>query len=197
MPQNTPERGYPYPLYQDPMDFPAQIQALATDMDTDIADLNQFIDGAYNRPSARIYGSAAQAIATSTTTTVSWAGAGIDYDNDGMPTLTSTGGLTLTDRGIYQVSGYITLTAAGSGATNYGISLSLVSSAGFITNPGRVSLRGHQTQDTWLSVAGLHYYAGGAGDLISLQVWHNQGTSRNITFRQMTATKVSNTLGGS
>ena len=198
MPQNTPNRGYPYPVYADtPMDFPTAIQNLATDIDTDVSALETHILGAYDRPSARIFTSTAQAITTSVTTTVSWAAATTDYDNDTMATLTAAGGLTLRDRGVYHVSGMIQLVAAGSGSTNYGISLTLVSVAGFIANPARVSIRGHQTQDTSLAVSGLHYFTGVGTDLISMQVWHNQGATRNITFRQMTATKVSNTIGGS
>src|SRR5690606_21234486 len=50
MPENTPDRGYTYPLYTDPAgDFPAQLQLMAEQMDTDIQALADTINAAYNK----------------------------------------------------------------------------------------------------------------------------------------------------
>lgn len=197
MPGATPNRGYPFPFYVEPtMDYPAASLALATAVDTDLSALESYIDGAYDRPSARIFSSVAQSIPTSTTTAVSWLGGTTDYDNDSMSNLIAGGGLNLTDRGVYELSACITIVAPGSGAV-FGLSLAIVSSAGFIPTPVTVSLRAHPTRDTWLAASALHYHTGVGTDSISLQIWHNQGAARSSTFRQLTATKLSNTTGGS
>lgn len=197
MPQNTPLRGYPYPLYTEPTkDFPAEIQAFATDVDTDVADLNQFIDGAYDRPSVRISATVAQSIPTSVTTTVSWASGTANYDNGVPPmaNLTAGGGLTLTQRGMYEISAYVNFVAPGSGTAR--MSLALNSTAGFITTPAIVSMRGNAIDDTWIAVTGLHYLTGAVTDNITLLVWHNQGAALGIGARSLVAVKTSNTIGG-
>ena len=62
MPANTP-RGYSYPLYTDTMDgFPAAMQDLATDVDTDMQALVNQVNAAQNRPSVRVTATANQSI---------------------------------------------------------------------------------------------------------------------------------------
>lgn len=192
MPQNTPNRGYPYPLYNEPtMDFPASIQALAVDIDADVGALDTYITDAYDQPSARIVGAGTLSpVAHNTVAIVPWTFGTVAYDNDAMATMTATGGLTLTDPGVYQVSAYINLVAPGSGSTFY-IRVAFTSSAGFIGTPASMSLRGHPTQDTWLSLSALHYVVAGP-DLIQTTIWHDQGTTLQMAAggRQMTATRI-------
>lgn len=198
MPQNTP-RGYTYPLYNEPTkDFPAEIQELATDIDTDMTLLQNFITGAYQRRAVRIGGTGTQAIPTGVTTTVSWLGGGVDYDNGTPPmaNLTATGGVSLYERGVYELSAWVNFLAPG-GATTPRISLEFASTAGFIATPSIVSLRGDITDDTWFSITALHYLTGAVTDNVSLRVWHNLGANLTISSRNMVATKTSNTVGGS
>lgn len=197
MPANTPNRNYPYPLYTElTMDFPTASQSLATAVDSDLSVLEPFILNAYDRPSARIFSNVAQSIPNNAFTAVSWLGGTADYDNDGMANLIAGGGLNITERGVYELSACITIVAPGAGAT-FGLQLEFTSTGGFITTPSAVTVRAHPTQDTWLAVSALHYYPGGGTDSIGLRIWHNQGAARSSTFRQMTATKTSNTIGGS
>jgi len=197
MPSATPNRGYPYPLYQAATkDFPAASSALATAVDSDVGALQSYIEGAYRRPSARIATAAGQSIPASTTTAITWVGGTTDYAYGITPNLVAGGGLTLTQAGIYLISAYVTLTAPGSGLT-FGMSLYLNSSKTAIPSVSRVSVRAHPTQDTWLSVSGLHYNDGVGNDNISLTVWQNSAGARTMGFKQMSATKLSTTVGGS
>lgn len=197
MPDVTPNRGYPFPLYVEPdMDFPTASEDLAVAVDSDMSVLEPFILNAYDRPSARVFSSVAQSIPNNAATAVSWLGGTTDYDNDAMSNLVAGGGLNLTERGVYELSACITIVAPGSGST-FGLQLEFVSTGGFISTPSAVTVRAHPTQDTWLAVSALHYYPGGGTDAISLRIWHNQGAARSSTFRQMTATKTTNTVGGS
>ena len=197
MPQNTPNRGYTYPLYTEPtMDFPAQIQDLATDIDTDVTNLQTYTEGAYDRPSARIFTNAGQTVTASTNTLVNWTGATTDYAAGITPNLVVGGGLTLTERGVYQLSASVSLVAPGAGLV-FGIRLAILSSAGFIPVPVTVSVRGIALTDTWINVTCLHYHTGVGSDNLSLEVWQNSAGSRTLGFKTMTATKTSNTIGGS
>lgn len=197
MPNTTPNRGYPYPLYSDPSkDFPAASAALADALDTDVTDLEAYTEDAYQRPSARVISGVSQSIATSTTTTVSFAGGATDYGNGITPDLTATGGLTLTEAGVYLVAGYVLFPAPATGGI-FSVSLSLASSKATIPMISRTSMYAIAAQETWVSVSGLHFNDGVGSDSIRMEVWQNAGASRNITFRQITATKTSATIGGS
>lgn len=194
MPQNT-SRGYPYPLYTDaPKNFPQAIQDLATAIDTDMTALTAFISGARARPSMQITQNTAQNITNNTVTALTWAGATVNYDNAGLHTLPS--GLTLTQRGVYLLSCSVTLNAVGSGST-FATSLAMGSSAGFIPLPVQNTTRADPDNATWLSVSTLHYVTGAVPDVITMSVWHNQGATRVAGYKTLTATKISNTLGGS
>lgn len=193
MPANTPNRGYTYPLYSEPtMDFPAAIQELAEDIDTDVALLETVIDSASNRPSMRVFNNLTQNIPNSVLTNLSWAGSGTDYDSG--PLFNPLVGFELSEQGIYLLEVMVEVTAPGAG-TVFGTSLTMVSTGGVATNPTRISLRAHPTQDTWLQAATLHYVTGAAPDQISIQFWHNQGGSVAIPFRTISATKISNVAG--
>ncbi len=191
MPANTPNRSYTYPLYSDPMDFPAQIQDLATDIDTDVTALTAQIAAAQERPSVRVTSGTSQNITTGVATNLIFTTT--DYDNDTMTDFTS--GVVLNDRGVYWITGRATFNAFGSGGTFY-ISTAINSSAGFIPVSSRTTMRGHATQPSWISISSLHYTTGGAPDHITLQVLQDSGNTLVCTFKNLCATKISNTIGG-
>lgn len=194
MPQNT-SRGYPYPLYTDtPKNFPAAIQSLATAIDTDVAALQTFVAGARDRPSMMITQSATQSIPNNVTTALTWAASPVRYDNAGM--FTPPAGMTLTQRGVYLLSCSVTLNQVGSGAT-FAVSLSMNSSAGFIPLPVQNTIRANPNNPTWINVSTLHYVTGAVSDVITMSLWHNQGAAQITGLKTLTATKISNTLGGS
>lgn len=193
MPQNT-SRGYPYPLYADPKNFPAQIQALAAAIDTDVAALQSFVAGARDRPSMMITQAATQNIPNNTVTPLTWAATPIRYDNTGM--FTPPAGMTLTERGVYLLSCSVTLNQVSSGSP-FASMLIMNSSAGFISNPASITVRADPDSPTWLNLSTMHYVTGLVADSITVSLWHNQGATRVTGLKTLTATKISNTLGGS
>lgn len=76
MPQNTPNRAYTYPCYSDPVNFPAQMQEFATDVDTDVDTLVDQITTVPARTSALIFRVAALSVPNNTATTIVWDAAG-------------------------------------------------------------------------------------------------------------------------
>jgi hypothetical protein len=194
MPQNT-SRGYPYPLYTDtPKDFPQAIEDLATAIDADVAALEAFVAGARDRPSMQASSNIAQNIPNNTVTAVSWAGGAAAYDNTLI--FNPLVGMTLTERGVYLLSASVTLNQVSSGSP-FTATLTMNSTAGFIANPASISARADPDNPTWLNVSTLHYVTGLVTDNVSVSVWHNQGATRVAGYRTLTATKISNTLGGS
>lgn len=192
----TPNRGYNYPLYPDAMDFPAAIQELAQDINADVGALQNYIQGAYQRPSARVTQTVAQPIPANTMTPMTFVGAGTNYANGITPRLTAGGGLTLTQQGVYLVTAYINFAAPGAAST-FGLQLSIHSNKSYVPNIARVTVRAHTTQATWLNATGMHYNDGVGNDELRLEVWQNSATTRSIASLQMSATKISNVIGGS
>lgn len=191
MPANT-SRGYTYPLYTDPADPAAQIQDFAQDVDADVTNLENRIAAARERPSARIGSVGNQAIATGVATTLTFTVS--QYDNDSM--FFAPGLLRLTDAGVYWLSSRFTFTAFGSGGT-FGITAGLLSTAGFIPTSSRMSVRGHPTQSTHVSISSLHFHDGIGNDDITIQVLQESGNTLQCTNRNLFATKISALVGGS
>ena len=108
MPQNTP-RGYTYPLYTDPRDFPAQIQDLATDIDTDVAAQLALQTNHLDEPSARVSANAALAIASNTDVTLTWATE--EYDNAGLFVIGSPTIFTVNELGLYWIHAWAEFSA--------------------------------------------------------------------------------------
>jgi len=81
MPANTPLRAYTYPCYTDPVDFPAQMQEFATDVDTDIDNLVDAVAVAELRPLTRVRRTTTQSIPNAVATAVSWTQETFDTDN--------------------------------------------------------------------------------------------------------------------
>lgn len=113
MPQNTPNRAYTYPCFSDANNFPAQLQELAEDIDTDVQAILDDIDDARNTPpSVRASGSAAVALVSGVGATVTFTTE--EYDNAAM--FTAPGTLfTAPVEGLYLLSARVLFTSGGSG----------------------------------------------------------------------------------
>jgi hypothetical protein len=102
MPGATPIYGWPYPTYTDPADLSADLQALATAIDTTVGNLYTLSNFAYDSaPSVVATGTANQAVANNTNVTLTF-----DtevYDNAAWFTAPSTT-FTAPTNGLYLVS---------------------------------------------------------------------------------------------
>jgi hypothetical protein len=189
MTANTP-RGYTYPLYTDPHDFPTQIQDFATDVDTDVQAQVNLETNMLNQPSARASGSAAQAIASNTDVTVTYATE--EYDNAGLFTLVSPTIMTFSELGIYWIEGGAEW-SSNADSTLSGCSLRLVSSV-FGVRANHSPRRGtDSTPDTigaYVNVSTLHEITV-VGETISMVARHNLPVASQLTNRHLTATKIS------
>lgn len=198
MPDTTVPRGYPYPVYTDtPKDFPQAIEDLALAIDADVTTVANRITAAYARPSVRMTTGTAQSIAGGVSTAATFTGGAVPYDN-GTPAIANPAAnrLELTEAGVYFVSARVLMVALGSGF-NYGLRVSILSSAGLIPVPVTVTRAAHATQDTAVSLSGLHYKAAGGTDFITLNVQTNASAARTLSFRNLCASKISNIVGGS
>jgi hypothetical protein len=192
MPANTP-RGYSYPLYTDPTNFPTQMQDLATDVDTDMQTLVNQIFAAKNRPSARATATAAQAIPINTDTVVTFAVEA--YDNNAMIDLaTNNTRIQLQQAGIYMLTTRISFAAAG--PAGWVGMVRMDSSGGLIANPGFTSISGNANRTTEITVEQLHIVGVTVPDNITVTVRQNFTAPINITNRSICATKVSALLTG-
>lgn len=191
MPANTP-RGYTYPLYPDTQDFPAQIQDLAQDIDTDIQTIANLGPLALDRVTARAQDAGPNAIVPNTTTAVAFGIQAFDYGaiyNPGTPTL-----MTFPESGIYQVSLSIEFLANGN-ATVGARAIFLTSSGALTPVVARESRAGNQNRNTSLDVSTL-YMAVAAGETISSFVRHNSAANVSIADRWMSVTKITATATG-
>lgn len=178
-------RGYRYPLYSDPADFPDQAQDFAEDVDADVQNQVNRITAALNRPSARVSATANQAIAANTFVFATFATE--DYDNAAMGNLgVNNDRLTFTSTGLYLVTAEVNWVANGN-ATVGGRDAVLLFNLG--TDDGRQSLRGHQTFDTEECVQ-YAYRVASVGDFVRVQLRQSSGASANVSTRSLSATKV-------
>ncbi len=186
MPANTP-RGYTYPLYGDPVNFPAALQDFATDVDTDVAGLVTTTTGGLNRPSARASATANQSLTANTFHFATFATE--DYDNAAMVNLgVNNTRMTFTSTGIYLVTAEVVFTSNNNVAVNgrtIFLEPNLNSATGYDTR------RGAQTQDTEMTTTIL-YRVTTPGDFVRLCCYHESGASLNISARSISATKVAN-----
>lgn len=184
MPANTP-RGYTYPVYGDPANFPAQAQDFALDVDTDVAALVARQTAALNRPSARVSATANQNIPANTNTFLTWAVE--EYDNGAMANLgVNNDRLTFPETGIYLVTAEVVFTSNGNATVNGRIGLF---APNLSPDKGHHSLRGSQTMDTEMSLIML-YQVVTPGDFIRVQVRQESGAALNVSARSYGATKV-------
>lgn len=184
MPANTP-RGYTYPVYGDPVNFPAQLQDFAQDVDTDVATLVARETAALNRPSARVSETANQAVAANTNVFLTFSVE--EYDNAAMANLgVNNDRLTFTETGVYLVTAEVNFSSNGNATVNgrQGIFIPNLSSA-----KGHQTLRGAQNMDTEMSLVIL-YQVVTVGDFIRVQVRQESGAALNVSARSFSATKV-------
>lgn len=179
MPQNT-SRGYTYPTYGDPADFPAAMQELATDIDTDIDALFDRLTAGYNMAAARVRSSLInQAVANNTDVTATYAEE--LYDNTGMVDLgTSNTTLTFTQTGLYIASARVTFASGGPGPGNRQVR---IVTSGILGTVARKSIIGDTSNGTPVATACLFYAA--VGDTINVVQRQNSGASINTTTRTL------------
>lgn len=185
MPANTP-RGYTYPLYTDLMDPAAQLQELATDIDTDMDSLWDRVTSAYNQPACRVRASGVnQAIAVNTDVTATY-----DtelYDNAGMVDLgVSTTNINIVSTGLYLACGRVSFAPNGNATIN-ARQVALVSS-GSLGTVGRRCLEGELTQTTPVSLSVLFWAA--SGTTLTMVQRQNSGASLNSSTRQIMVARV-------
>lgn len=182
MPQNT-SRGYSYPLYTDPADFPAQIQDLATDIDTDMDSLWDRLTAGYNQAACRVRAATInQSIANNTDVAASFAEE--LYDNAGMVDLgTSATTINITQTGTYLAVGRATFAAGTSGS---GRQLALVSS-GSLGTVGRKSQPQDSASGVPVNLTVLFWAA--AGTTLQLIQRQNSGAAINTTTRTLMVAK--------
>jgi len=184
MPANTP-RGYSYPLYSDPADFPTQIQDFATDVDTDVAALAARQTAALHRASVRVSATANQAVAASTNVYQTFATE--EYDNAAMANLgVNNDRLTFTETGIYLVTAEVNFASNGNATV---LGRSGIFEPNLSADKGHQSLRGAQSMDTELSLTIL-YQVATVGDFIRVRVRQESGAALNVSARSFSATKV-------
>lgn len=186
---NTLNRNYPYPEYVDLANFPAQSQALAGAIDTDLSiNLEVPSDEAREASSVRAFrGTGTQVIPTGANTTLAYDLAET-YDNDNM----YNGGVSLTNItvqtvGTYLLSGSVNLAPDGSAT---GSAALIVQSTGPVTNPVGVSRPLDDLRFTSLSCTTLHRVAV-VPETLTLFVRHNHGANLTASIAQITATRIS------
>lgn len=127
MPQNSP-RGYTYPCYSDPVNFPAQMQDLAQDIDADVqAILNDISDARNTPPSARVSGTTNVATVAGTAQTVTFQTE--EYDNAAMFTAPSST-ITVPVEGLYLISSRIVFASGTAGQKSIFMTVNGIGRAG-------------------------------------------------------------------
>lgn len=185
MPQNTP-RGYTYPLYTDANSFPAQIQDMATDIDTDMDSLWDRVVLAYNQPACRVRASGInQAVAANTDVTATYAEE--VYDNAGMFNIgVSTSIVNIVSTGLYIASARVSFLSNGN-ATVGGRQISIVSSGSL----GIVGRRSHDgAQNIATAVAMTVAFWAASGTTLTIVQRQNSGASVNTSTRQLMVARV-------
>lgn len=185
MPANTP-RGYTYPLYGDAVNFPAQIQDFAQDVDLDVQALVTAQTAALAAPSARVSATANQSIPTGGGGTfVTFATE--EYDNAAMANLgVNNDRITFTSTGLYLIHAEINFASNGNAVVN-GRAMTLFTNLG--NEIAWHSGRGAQSMDTELSLT-FPYNCTVAGDFTRVRVFQDSGAALNINARSFSATKV-------
>lgn len=189
MPANTP-RGYSYPLYTDPRDFPAQMEDLARDIDTDVAAQLALQTNMLDQPSARVSANTAQAVASNTDVTVTWATE--EFDNAGLWVIGSPTIFTVNELGIYWIHAWAEF-SSNADSTTSGALLRIVSSA-FGTRASHGPRRGiDATPDSiaiQVHVSTLHEITV-VGETISVVARHNLPVGSQVVNRAFSITKIS------
>lgn len=185
MPQNT-TRGYTYPTFGDANSFPAQIQDMATDIDTDMDSLYDRVTAGYNFAACSVQASGVnQAVANNTDVTATY-----DtelYDNAAMFTVgTSNTNVNLTATGVYVAIARATFEANAAGATGRQISI-VHSTLGVLA---RKSIRGNEGLAATTTVHLMTIFQASAGTFVTMVQRQNTGVAINTVFRQLQLAKM-------
>lgn len=185
MPANTP-RGYTYPLYTDPANFPAQLQDFAQDVDLDVAAQVAATATALNTPSCRVSSAVATNITPNTTTTVTWTIE--EYDNANLANL----GVN-NDRITFAVPGIYLIHAEMNARTNFNATVSgramfMEFSLGASFNVANV-LRSSSFRDSQLSITHM-YRATNPADFVRIRFRHDSPANVSFDDRSLSVTKV-------
>lgn len=174
MPQNTP-RGYTYPCFSDPANFPAQLQDLAQDVDADVqAILDNMVDARNDPPGVRARGSAVVALAANVNTQLTFDTE--DYDNTGMITVPSATFIAPVE-GLYLCSFNCTFSGP-----NNGVRYVLLSVNGFVRCQQARRRAGTSTQIT-VQASMLSFV--GAGQTIRFFVGSSVATTATMYTAQI------------
>jgi len=183
MPANTP-RGYTYPLYGDTQNFPAQIQDLATDIDTDV-------DGLYDARAAALYAptgvasfTGALALASGVTTTVTF-----DtelYDNANMVDIAGAPtDISIPSVGNYLISASVRYSTGAAGSC----ALLVISPGGFVNDVVSVTKLTNTAFPTSISAVALTRCTSTVEN-IRVQVRQLTGGAMTVTSVRLQVTKV-------
>ncbi|MGS2588111.1 hypothetical protein [Streptomyces hebeiensis] len=192
MPANT-TRGYPYPVYGDTQNFPAQIQSLAQAINSDMQVLADAELATLNQPTVRLTSTTAQTATVGAYTTVSWAPGPPNYSNAGMWNSASPTIIQFTQPGVYLVSARLDLPASGT-ATEVGTYTLFGTTGLYGPNPARQTLRMQQTSPTRPDLTCI-YLVPTAGETLSVFFRHDKATTFNIGARNLQATRISTAIG--
>lgn len=184
MTMNTP-RGYTYPCYSDPTDFPAQIQDLATDIDGDVQGILTNIGDARNTPPS---------VKAETTGAATAIGAGLlvtltfttqVYDNAAMFVPPSPN-ITIPVEGLYLVS-YRCTFGAGS---NVGVRAVQLGVGGFIRSMQARRRAGTSSQITVTGSALTNAAMGATVNLLAGSSVATTATDYSISVTRMTGNTI-------
>lgn len=185
---NTPNRNYPYPEYTDANDFPTQLGALATAVDTDLQGvLEAPILERLDTPSVRVIRTiGTQAVAANVNVTLQFDPIET-YDNDSM----YAGGVSVTNVTI-QTTGTYLLTGSASvlptAVAGGSVALIVMSTSGTTPNPVGVSRPLDNDKATSLSCTTLH--RGTSGEILTLIMRHNHAGALSAIAPQFAATRI-------
>lgn len=185
----TPNRGYSYPEYTDPADFPTQVQDFATDVDTDLA--NNLRDPALlalDAPSVRAFRSVGtQNIPANVNTTLQY-DLTPTYDNDNMyDGAVSLTNITVQTPGTYLITGSVNL--GQTGVAGGAAALIVMSSGGVVQNPVGDSREIDNDKPTSISCTTLHNVAV-VPETITMFVRHNHANPLGATIAQISMTRI-------
>lgn len=182
MPQNTP-RGYTYPCYSDAVNFPAQIQDLATDIDGDVQGILTNIGDARNTPPSCIARTTGAATALAAGVLVTLTFTTQIYDNANMFTPPSAT-ITIPVEGLYLIS-YRCTFGAGS---NVGVRAVQLGVGGFIRSMQTRRRAGTSPQITVTGLALTNAAAGAVVNLLAGSSVATTATDYTINVTRMTGT---------
>lgn len=186
MPENT-SRGYTYPVFTDANDFPAQIQDMATDIDTDVQAVFNRIAAGYNFAACSLQASGVnQSVANNTDVTATY-----DtelYDNAAMANLgVSNTTINITATGLYLVVGRATFTNSAAGATGREIRLVSSGPGGTIA---RKSIDGNEGLPNTTTVHIVNLVQLASGTTMTMIMRQNTGAALNTSHRQLQVAKM-------